>query len=269
MARKKMVPPRPPWPPSGPPLGMYLRRMNDRPPSPPLPPVTVMSSTSLNAMRYSSWRLRQIEARPHAGAAPSETCGCKLTFGEPRAAQSAASACDSTSLMLTKRPLAPLSWNLTVPSRSAKRVKSLPRPTLKPGLNLVPRCLTSMLPASTTWPSKRLTPRRCEWLSRPFLELPTPFLCAISSSPKVSRPSAADRCYADFGELLPVPGVAPVVALGLELVDVDLVAAPVTDYLGLDGGAIDVRRTDLDAACVVTTAEQQDRQLYLRPGFRL
>src|SRR5581483_9688368 len=37
-----------------------------------------------------------------------------------------------------------------------------------------------IVPGRTTMPSERLTPRRLELLSRPFLELPTPFLCAMS-----------------------------------------------------------------------------------------
>jgi hypothetical protein len=31
-------------------------------------------------------------------------------------------------------------------------------------------------PAVMNSPEKRFTPSRCPWLSRPFLELPTPFL---------------------------------------------------------------------------------------------
>src|SRR5579864_1277410 len=34
-------------------------------------------------------------------------------------------------------------------------------------------------PPETTWPPKAFTPSRCEFESRPFLELPNPFLCAI------------------------------------------------------------------------------------------
>jgi hypothetical protein len=32
----------------------------------------------------------------------------------------------------------------------------------------------------TVWPPKRFTPSRCALESRPFLEEPKPFLCAIS-----------------------------------------------------------------------------------------
>src|SRR5205823_9678130 len=53
-------------------------------------------------------------------------------------------------------------------------------PTLSPGLNFVPRCLTRMVPPVTTCPAKRFTTSLLDWLSRPFLELPTPFLLAIS-----------------------------------------------------------------------------------------
>jgi hypothetical protein len=40
-------------------------------------------------------------------------------------------------------------------------------------------------PPVTTWPAKIFTPSRCALESRPFLELPKPFLCAICLSLKV------------------------------------------------------------------------------------
>jgi hypothetical protein len=39
-----------------------------------------------------------------------------------------------------------------------------------------PRWRTMIDPPETIWPSKRFTPRRCEFESRPFLELPPAFL---------------------------------------------------------------------------------------------
>src|SRR3990172_3730932 len=66
--------------------------------------------------------------------------------------------------------------NFTTPLILAKSVSSLPLPTFAPGWILVPRCLMMIVPACTTSPSYRFTPRRCELLSLPFLELPTPFL---------------------------------------------------------------------------------------------
>ena len=73
-------------------------------------------------------------------------------------------------------------WKFTTPSTRANRVSSLPIPTLLPGLWRVPRWRTIMLPATHFWPPQILTPNLCEADSRPFLELPTPFLCAISKS---------------------------------------------------------------------------------------
>src|ERR1700722_3640097 len=69
-----------------------------------------------------------------------------------------------------------------MPEILAKRVSSLPRPTLAPAFSLVPRWRTMMVPPRTASPPKRLTPRRCAFESRPFLGGPKPFLCAISVS---------------------------------------------------------------------------------------
>src|SRR5215813_13846403 len=83
-------------------------------------------------------------------------------------------------------PLRPFSSYLTKPEISAYSVSSDPRPTLFPGLNLVPRCRTRIVPPCTASPPNRFTPSRCAFESRPFLELPTPFLCAIRSSISLS-----------------------------------------------------------------------------------
>ena len=45
----------------------------------------------------------------------------------------------------------------------------------------MPRWRTTIIPALISWPSKILTPSRFDSESRPFLEEPSPFLCAISS----------------------------------------------------------------------------------------
>src|SRR5215468_89971 len=81
--------------------------------------------------------------------------------------------------MLTNLPMRPRSLNSTTPVTLANRVSSLPQPTLRPGLILVPRCRTITDPPGTSWPPKTFTPSRCALESRPFLELPKPFLCAI------------------------------------------------------------------------------------------
>src|SRR5882672_1005231 len=81
--------------------------------------------------------------------------------------------------MQTNLPIRPRSLNSTTPVTLANSVSSLPQPTFVPGLIFVPRCRTMMEPPGTSWPPKTFTPSRCALESRPFLELPSPFLCAI------------------------------------------------------------------------------------------
>src|SRR6201997_3268265 len=83
---------------------------------------------------------------------------------------------------ITNLPMDPLSMNLIRPVILAKRVSSLPRPTLSPGFTRVPRCRTMMVPPGTTCPPNALNPSRCEFESRPFRDVPCPFLCAINCS---------------------------------------------------------------------------------------
>jgi hypothetical protein len=83
---------------------------------------------------------------------------------------------DYEGMMLTTFFDFPYFLKFTTPSVSAKSVSSLPIPTPTPGEKAVPRWRTMMLPAVTVSPPNRFTPRRCELLSRPFLELPPPFL---------------------------------------------------------------------------------------------
>ncbi len=73
----------------------------------------------------------------------------------------------------------PMLWNLTRPSHLAKRVSSLPLPTLRPGCIRVPRWRMMMLPAVTVLPAGDLTPSRRPSESLPFRELLDDFLCAI------------------------------------------------------------------------------------------
>src|SRR6266567_4530021 len=117
--------------------------------------------------------------------------------------------------MLTNLPIRPRSLNSTTPVTLANRVSSLPQPTFMPGLILVPRWRTMMLPPGTSCPPKTLTPSRCALESRPFLELPKPFLCAIRH---------LHQHIADFhvGERLAVPNGFLVLLFALELEDDDL-----------------------------------------------
>src|SRR5581483_5406458 len=76
----------------------------------------------------------------------------------------------------------PRSTKRMTPSTLANSVSSLPRPTFLPGFRRVPRWRTMIEPPVTSCPPKAFTPSRCAFESRPFLELPNPFLCAISVS---------------------------------------------------------------------------------------
>src|SRR4051812_7435915 len=88
----------------------------------------------------------------------------------------------SSGSTITNLPMEPLSMNLIRPLIFAKRVSSLPRPTFRPGFTRVPRCRMMMVPPGTTCPPNALKPSRWAFESRPFREVPCPFLCAIEFS---------------------------------------------------------------------------------------
>src|SRR5690349_858494 len=120
-----------------------------------------------------------------------------------------------------------------MPSTLAKRVKSRPQPTFRPGCTRVPTWRTRMLPARAIWPAYTLMPRRCPWLSRPFRLLPWPFLCAIAPIRLCGCRGTAelDPGHADDGELLPMPLAPAVVLPPLLLVDEDLLRFLLADDL--------------------------------------
>src|SRR3712207_147761 len=123
---------------------------------------------------------------------------------------------------------------VTAPGSSANSVSSPPRPTPRPGWKWVPRWRTMISPAFTTWPPKRLTPRRCAFESRRLREDEAPFLCAMSAS-ALRDVAGRDVCDADVGEGLTVPLTLVVAGLVLELVDADLGALAVADDLAGHG----------------------------------
>ena len=90
-------------------------------------------------------------------------------------------AVSGTTLTCT-RPSA-LRSNFTCPSTRAWSECVRPTPTLRPGIILVPRWVTMMLPARTFSPPYFFTPRRLPAESRPFREEPPAFLWAIPLSP--------------------------------------------------------------------------------------
>src|SRR5438552_1824757 len=194
-ASRITLPPLPPSPPSGPPRGTNFSRRKLTHPAPPSPPLTKMSISSMNI------------------AAPG---------GAGRRARGNQAGGWATLMNLSS----PRRSKRTYPSDFANRVWSTPTPTLAPGLNRVPRWRTRMLPAVTNWPPKRLTPSICGLESRPFLELPTPFLWAMTSD--------LDLRDAHRGQRLPVPAVPSIILPALELDHQDLRALPLGQHLGGD-----------------------------------
>src|ERR1051325_4443896 len=69
--------------------------------------------------------------------------------------------------------------NLTLPSIRLKRVESRPGPTFVFSTERAPRWRMMMPPARMSWPSPTLMPSLLDLESRPFLDEPPPFLCAI------------------------------------------------------------------------------------------
>src|SRR5579884_1864936 len=97
----------------------------------------------------------------------------------------------------------------------------------------VPRCRTMMEPPGTSWPPNTLTPSRCAFESRPFLELPKPFLCAMTNCLYRDLPSGNDVANANLRIILPMPLGTLVLLLALELEDQDFVCPVVTGNGGI------------------------------------
>src|ERR1700693_2560229 len=116
-----------------------------------------------------------------------------------------------------------------MPGTFANSVSSLPRPTLSPGKNFVPRWRTRMEPPVTSSPPNRLTPRRCELESRPLREEPCPFLCAMGFLLR-----SFDPVDTHLEHRLPVAFCAPVLLAPLLLENEDFLRAHGADHGGLD-----------------------------------
>src|SRR3954469_4415064 len=100
-----------------------------------------------------------------------------------------------------------------------------------------------MPPPRIAWPPKTFTPSRWAFESRPFLEEPRPFLCAISNclvcrpAQAASRLKSALECLAvdeylvdaDLDVVLAVALHLLVLLLALEFEDQDLLAAALCD----------------------------------------
>src|SRR5712691_5260649 len=101
-----------------------------------------------------------------------------------------------------------------------------------------------MLPASTCWPPKRLTPRRCAFDSRLFLEDDWPFLCATVCS------LSLDAGHANARELVAVAAPLAILAPAFELEDAKLHAAVVIHHFGREACTLHVGLADGDLVAV-------------------
>ena len=100
-------------------------------------------------------------------------------------------------------PPSPVTAN-RLPARAPS--PATPSPVPGPERKVMPRWRTMIEPALTSSPSPAFTPRRLPTLSRPFLELPTPFLCAMVSSSSCCRRPTPIRVGPCRGAARPVGG---------------------------------------------------------------
>src|SRR6267378_7722562 len=119
-----------------------------------------------------------------------------------------------------------------------------------------------MLPAATSCPPKRLTPRRFECESRPLRELPPAFLCAMAclSVPWI-RLRLSDAGHFDFGVRLAMAAGSFRVLAPAHLEDHYLVAQAVGQDLGFDRGAFDYGSTDLEGLSLADEEHLVEHQL--------
>src|SRR2546430_17434089 len=111
-----------------------------------------------------------------------------------------------------------------------------------------------MFPASTCSPPKRLTPKRLEWESRPFLVLPPAFLCAMTKVSCEQRSAGADVRDLHLGEQLSVVLLPQVMRAALELDHRHLGALAVAHHRSEDLAPLEGGLTELD---VRPLADQQ------------
>src|SRR5262245_20131385 len=114
-----------------------------------------------------------------------------------------------------------------------------------------------MLPALTNWPPNRLTPSIWGLESRPFLELPTPFLCAMTLYLDPGDPHRSHR--------LAVPAMPAVVLPTFELDDQDLGSLSLGHHLAGHPRGGQGLRLNRDVAVVVD--EQHLVEFDRRPAF--
>src|SRR6476646_7943553 len=129
-------------------------------------------------------------------------------------------------------------------------------PTLRPGLMRVPRWRMMMEPPVMSWPAKALTPSLCAFESRPFVELPPPFLCAIAESPSkfaallsvgVGHSIGFNSLDTDLNKVLTVSLELLVLLFPLQVEDQDLFAAAFAEHFGCDLGGRGLGHAEITA----------------------
>src|ERR1051326_2204892 len=115
-----------------------------------------------------------------------------------------------------------------------------------------------MLPATTAWLPNFFTPRRLLTLSRPFLTLPCPFLCAMSLLFLLGLgllrfrglPTETDAGDLHAGQFAPVTDSAVITLPAAILEGDDFLVLALLDYFAGDGRAFDERRAVRDLVAV-------------------
>src|SRR4026209_2139366 len=123
-----------------------------------------------------------------------------------------------------------------------------------------------MLPAWTCSPPNFLRPRYWGLLVRPFLDEPTPFLCAMESA--ALRPAELDTGNPHIGELGAMSGLPAIVLPPLELEHVDLLALGFPDHLAGHGRPLHDRRAGNHRISIRGQQHLVKRELRARLGLQ-
>src|SRR5882762_7768235 len=127
-----------------------------------------------------------------------------------------------------------------------------------------------MLPAATSCPPKRLTPRRFDCESRPLRELPPAFLCAMDRlSAQTAVLCLRNTCDLDFGVGLTMAPEPFRVLAPAQLENHHFLAEAVSDDLRFHRCALHHRRSDLERLTVTDKQDVVEHELAAAVGSEL
>src|SRR6266850_6500192 len=127
-----------------------------------------------------------------------------------------------------------------------------------------------MLPAATSCPPKRLTPRRFDCESRPLRELPPAFLCAMARlSPQIGVLCLRNTGDLDFGVRLAMALEPFRVLAPAQLENHHFLAEAVSDDLRFHRGALHHRSSDLERLSVTDKEDVVEHELAAHSGGEL